>query len=360
MSGELRECLRHLEALVAFDTRNPPRAIGAGGIFDYLRSALPGFEFRHSDHGDGCHSLLATRGRPRGLYNFHIDTVPAGSAWDTDPLRLRVTADRAYGLGACDIKGAAACMLTAAGITEGDLALLFTSDEEAGQSRCVRSFLAEPQEFTYAVVAEPTCAQAVTAHRGIATAAATFAGVPGHGASPRALEDNAIHRAVRWAGHALEFAEQRGAQCYGPLQGIRLNLGVIEGGVKPNVIAPRAQLRFGIRPLPGQDGQRLLQQLRDLAPASHLAEWQPGFLGPALPSPDQESAQASVDLARELGLDPGDPVDFWTEASLFAEAGLAAIVYGPGDIAQAHTANEWVELAQLAQVTRTYARLSTS
>lgn len=56
---------------------------------------------------------------------------------------------------------------------------------------------------------------------------------------------------------------------------------------------------------------------------------------------------AARDLAEELGLPVGNAVDFWTEASLFSEAGLTALVFGPGDIAQAHTADEWVSLAQL-------------
>src|SRR6476620_4709770 len=99
--------LRHLEALVSFDTRNPPRAIGTGGIFDYIRAQLPDFAIQVEDHGEGAVSLLAVRGTPQRVFNVHLDTVPASPAWSSDPLRLRVEHDRAVGLGACDIKGAA-------------------------------------------------------------------------------------------------------------------------------------------------------------------------------------------------------------------------------------------------------------
>ena len=110
----LAKTLKHLEALVSFDTRNPPRDIGTGGIFDYLRAQLPGFRIEVTDHGDGAVSMLAVRGNPRRLFNVHLDTVPSSEAWSADPHTLRVTADRAIGLGACDIKGAAAGLLAAA------------------------------------------------------------------------------------------------------------------------------------------------------------------------------------------------------------------------------------------------------
>lgn len=66
---------------------------------------------------------------------------------------------------------------------------------------------------------------------------------------------------------------------------------------------------------------------------------------------------AARDLADELGLPIGNAVDFWTEASLFSAAGMTAIVYGPGDIAQAHTADEWVALEDLERYTASIVRI---
>ena len=86
--------LKHLEALVSFDTRNPPRAIGTGGIFDYIRAQLPGFELTVTDHGAGAVSLFARRGTPSLLFNVHLDTVPDSPAWTADPHVLRVAGDR--------------------------------------------------------------------------------------------------------------------------------------------------------------------------------------------------------------------------------------------------------------------------
>src|SRR4249920_496048 len=121
MRGQMLDnVLRHLQALVSFDTRNPPRAIGTGGIFDYLRANLSGFQITLTDHGAGAVSLLAVRGAPKRVFNVHLDTVPDSPQWTADPLKLRVTSDRAIGLGACDIKGAAACLLAAAEVARGD------------------------------------------------------------------------------------------------------------------------------------------------------------------------------------------------------------------------------------------------
>ena len=96
-----------------------------------------------------------------------------------------------------------------------------------------------------------------------------------------------------------------------------------------------------------------------LSTAEHLADWAPRFLAPALPdtSRGQSGLEASTALANQLGLPLGPAVDFWTEAALFGQAGLDTLVYGSGDIAQAHTADEWVALEQLATVTTTYERL---
>jgi acetylornithine deacetylase len=145
------------------------------------------------------------------------------------------------------------------------------------------------------------------------------------------------------------------------LTGLRFNIGRVEGGIKANMIAPSAEVRFGFRPLPSQDPEVLHASFRELANADALAEYEETFSGPSLPSGDvaraEERRLAARDLADELGLPVGNAVDFWTEASLFSQAGLTALVYGPGDIAQAHTADEWVSLEQLQHYTATVQRI---
>ena len=92
-----------------------------------------------------------------------------------------------------------------------------------------------------------------------------------------------------------------------------------------------------------------------------LERYEETFRGPALPDGDiaeaEERRLAARDVADALQLPIGNAVDFWTEASLFSRAGMTALVYGPGDIAQAHTADEWVSLEQLQRYTDSIARV---
>jgi Acetylornithine deacetylase/Succinyl-diaminopimelate desuccinylase and related deacylases len=391
MNPLLQSTLEHLKALVGFDTRNPPRAITTGGIFDYIRAQLPGFDITVADHGAGAVSLHAVRGRPKLLFNVHLDTVPDSPAWTADPHMLRVTEDRAIGLGACDIKGAAAALLAVASASDGDMALLFTTDEEANDPRCIAGFLktllppgegaqradegsveakrsvaTEPSpptplpkgegRYEAVIVAEPTKGEAVLAHRGIQSVLMRFAGHAGHASGEQKPGDSALHQAVRWGDAALDFVAAQAHERFGGLTGLRFNIGRIEGGIKANMIAPSAEVRFGMRPLPTMHPDGLLERFRALAEPAPV-HFEETFRGPSLPAGDTATAEvrrlAARDLADELEIPVGNAVDFWTEASLFSAAGYTAFVYGPGDIAQAHTADEWVALDQLQHYAET-------
>ena len=356
----LAAVLRHLEALVSFDTRNPPRLIGTGGIFGYIRAQLPGFRVEVSDHGDGAVSLFAVRGNPRRLFNVHLDTVPSSEAWTADPHVMRRFDDRVVGLGVCDIKGAAAGLIAAANVTEGDAAFLFSSDEEANDPRCIAAFLGSDHGFSEAIIAEPTRCEAVLAHRGISSVLMKFKGEAGHASGANALTASALHQAMRWGGNALDLVEGEANARFGGLTGLRFNIGKVEGGIKANMIAPETELRFGFRPLPSMDVDGLLATFAGFADPS-AAAFTETFRGPSLPSGDIARAEdkrlAARDVADALELPIGNAVDFWTEASLFSAGGYTALVYGPGDIAQAHTADEFVTLAQLQRYADSVTRM---
>ena len=359
----LASTLGHLAWLVAKATENPPKRIAESGIVGRIVDELgPAFVVEVTDLGDGSINLFARRGAPKLLWNFHLDTVPAAKGWDGSPFELQVREGRAFGLGACDIKGAVAAMLSAVQSTTADVALLFSTDEEAGKGRCIAEFVSRGLPFDGVVVAEPTRGEAVLAHRGIGTASGRFLGRAGHASRADASGDSATHEAVRWAGAALDLAESFSSENASAnaspgdrLVGLRFNLGRIEGGEKPNVVAAEARVRFGVRPPPGHDPRATVERVEALAPHAARVEWEPGFFGPPLPAGEGETlALAGRNLAARLDLPVGPPVDFWTEAALFSARGYAAIVFGPGDIAQAHSKNEWVELQQLASVAHVY------
>lgn len=360
MSALLDDTLRHLRALVSYDTRNPPREIGTGGIFDYLRDNLPGFDVSVTDYGAGAVTLYAVRGKPNVLFNVHLDTVPDSPHWTASPHELRVTEDRAIGLGACDIKGAAAALVAVANVTRGDMALLLSTDEEANDPRCIAGFLKDKPAYDAVIVSEPTKGEAVLAHRGIHSVQMRFKGSAGHASGEQKPSDSAVHQAVRWGGAALDYVEKQAHERFGGLTGLRFNIGRVDGGIKANMIAPSAEVRFGFRPLPTMAPEQLLHTFRTLAEPQPV-EFEELFRGDSLPAGDTATAEArrlaARDLADELNIPIGNAVDFWTEAALFSAAGYICFVYGPGDIAQAHTADEWVSLDQLQHYADTIYRI---
>ncbi len=349
--------LEHLAVLVACDSQNPPRVISPdSAMFVHAAEVLAraGFEIKFEDFGDGHVNLFARRGSPRVLFNCHLDTVPVGEGWTRPALELTIEDGKAYGRGVCDIKGAAAVLLNVAEQTEQPMAILLSSDEEGAGSCCVRRFLDDPahRDFDQVVVSEPTGSQAVLAHRGYLSVKGHFRGLMGHSSEPRALADNANHRAARWTAAALDYcaaqAEAGRQTCF--------NLGLFNGGTKSNVIAGDARLHYSARLGPGQSNEALFDALKGLAEAENWAEWEIPFSGPPLPAAGRDDDLARAFCARH-GLPLGEPVGFWTEASLFSDAGLPALVLGPGDIAQAHAVDEWIALDELERVEALYRRI---
>jgi acetylornithine deacetylase len=268
-------------------------------------------------------------------------------------LKLTRDGDRVYGRGACDIKGAAACLLEVARTTGNPMALLFTTDEEGANGCCITEYLSSGRagRFEQVVVAEPTDCLAITSHRGYLSVKGRFGGIAGHSSESRALQDNAIHKLSSWVAAAVEKAallDSKGHRtCF--------NVGEVHGGVKSNVIADTADIHWSARLPPGADNDEFLKIMGELD-ASGSAQWHVPFSGPPLPSGGRDTAEAEMFVERH-GLDVGATVDFWTEASLFAQAGVSAIVLGPGNIAQAHAVDEWVSIEQLQRALMIYTRL---
>lgn len=344
--------LNKLESLIAFDTQNPPRSLNADSpIFGWISGVLgTGFEIEITDHDLGRVSMLAVRGNPDLLFNTHLDTVPVIEGSKFPPLRMTLENNRVYGRGSCDIKGAAACLLEVACTTDQPMALLFTTDEEGANGICVSEFVRSEQSraFKQVVVTEPTDCLAILRHRGYLSVKGEFTGVSGHSSEQRALKDNALHKLSSWVAMAVTTAEQMEIEGRRPC----FNVGEIHGGIKSNVIADQARLHWSARLSPGDSNRGFLDVMKGLD-SSASANWQVPFSGPPLPTGDQDIslAQAFVD---QYEIETGPPVSFWTEASLFARAGIPAIVLGPGSIAQAHVVDEWVSLEQLERALEIY------
>jgi acetylornithine deacetylase len=156
---------------------------------------------------------------------------------------------------------------------------------------------------------------------------------------------------ARWAAAALSVAESKKSSPDDP--GTCMNIGIVDGGSKSNVIAGGAFVHWSARLRPGESNDAFLEEIRACTSPGDKVSWEVPFKGEPLPASGQDDQSASkFCAANDLPL--AEPVDFWTEASLFSAAGLPAIVLGPGDIAQAHAANEWVALAQLRRASELY------
>jgi acetylornithine deacetylase len=293
--------------------------------------------------------VFARFGTPRLLLNAHVDTVPVNAGWRGDPFEARIADGRLYGLGSADTKGAIAAALAALERgTPRNVGILFSGDEERTGS-CIPAFLraGAAEGIERAIVCEPTARRAGTHHRGVLAYRATMSGKGGH--SSRA--DFMPKPLVAMSKLAVSLDELARARLDdGPpgMRGLALNVAEISGGVAFNVVPERAELTFSVRPFPGFDKAAfeadVAARARDVDPSIELAcvlDHQP------LACRDEEALRELVgdDVEGYVGL------DFWTEAAVLAEAGIAPVVVGPGDIAMAHSPDEYVPIADLEWAT---------
>lgn len=291
--------------------------------------------------------VFARWGTPRTIVNAHVDTVPANAGWSHDPWTPVVRDGTVSGLGSADTKGAIAAAITALDRARPrDLGLLFSGDEERGTAS-VNDFLRSPHRagVERAIVCEPTARRAGVAHRGVLAYRATLEGIGGH--SSRADHLPAPVATLARLAVALDDLgrEHRGRGPAG-MTGLCMNVAGLDGGVAFNVIPTRAALTFSIRPWPGFDratwDATLAAAARAIDPAIAIAceiDHRPFGGGDA--SPEALRALVAPYVSDFVSL------DFWTEAALYQEAGIGAVVVGPGDIGCAHAADEHVTLADL-------------
>lgn len=299
--------------------------------------------------------VFARWGTPRRIINAHVDTVPANAGWSRDPWSPHIADGKLYGLGSADTKGAIAATLVALdGMKPRDVGVLFSGDEEHG-SRVMHAFLESPhaKAVKQAIVCEPTARIAGVAHRGVIGQAATLEGEGGHSSKADFMPKPLLQLAKL----AVALDDLGRARLHdGPpgMTGICLNIAALHGGVAFNVIPQRGKLEWSLRPYPGFDRAKwdadVAVAMRAVDPAIVLAS-----------SVDHApfACDKLADAVRPY-VDRIGALDFWTEAALYEEHGIDAIVVGPGDIGQAHAADEFVTLADLDWAVELYRALLVS
>jgi len=348
-----------LERLIRAKTPNPggDEMALATALEDDLRAHGPD-ETRRAEvarpGGPGAY-VWARWGAPKLLVNVHIDTVPPNAGWTGDPWQPRRVDDGVMGLGAADTKGAIAAILTALG--EGrprDTMILFSGDEELG-GRVLRAFLdsGAGREVERAIVCEPTSCRLGMRHRGVAALIARLAGQGAHSSLADRLPAPLVELA-RAAAALRDWGQAR--KDVGPpgFPGVCLNVAALDGGVAFNVVPKEARLSASLRPPPGADVPAILKEVRDLilapAPAAEIT-WT--LDNPPFATRDPEAFRPLFGELVDAPLDLG----FWTEGAALAATGVNCVIFGPGDIARAHAADEWVPRADLERARDLFVRV---
>lgn len=370
MHGPIYSPAELLARLVAFDTTSHKSNLA---IIDFIEDYLDqhGVASTRIPTPDGAKSSLYATIGPPGIagvgLSAHTDVVPVdGQAWSSDPFTLVERDGRYYGRGACDMKGFLACMLAMVpDLVRRRLAqpihLLVSYDEEIG---CigVRPMIAELGRTLVkprlVIVGEPTRMAVVDAHKGPVRWHVTVEGRAAH-SSMAHLGVNAITYAGRLLGELGRIEDDlrrtvRNARFDPPYATLQVTQ--IEGGTASNIVPVACWFGFEIRALPGLDIVAIERRLRDFAERRCLAEMrvvahdaqihirQANQVPPFASQPGSEAVSLSMQLA---GTNATHAVSYATEAGLFQDAGSPSVVCGPGDIAQAHTADEWIAAGEL-------------
>ncbi len=365
---------RLLADLVAIPSVNPMgRTLSGPGFLEagmtaYLERWFRdlGVPFDRQVIAPGRENLLARYESPGAtrtiLFDAHQDTVPT-DGMTIDPFQPDVVAGRMYGRGVCDIKGGMAAMLTAFArlVRErpsgaATVVMACTVDEEythQGSSRLA----ATPHGAALAIVSEPTKLQIVNCHKGAVRWKVRTKGVACHSSTPH-LGVNAIYRMApiveALAGHAAALADSSPDPILGPPT---LSIGRIEGGSSPNVVPDWCEIEIDRRMIPGESWNdciaRVEAVVRETPGGLDGVEFLPPWVRMPVLSPENTREGGWIEMtagavARVTGSVPGlTGVPYGTDAGPLGESGLPCLVFGPGDIAQAHTKDEWVELDQV-------------
>jgi acetylornithine deacetylase/succinyl-diaminopimelate desuccinylase-like protein len=316
---------------------------------------------------------------PVVLWDAHQDTVPA-EGMTIDPFVPMVRDGRLHGRGACDVKGGMAAMLVALDRLQSSAAprhatVLFsaTVNEEFGFSGALalarlwspadnaagvadaaaREFVGRPPAA--AIVAEPTDLDIVTQHKGAIRWRVRIHGTACHSSYPEHGE-NAIYAAGR-AVSAIEklagelMARQPDNACGPP----SLSLGTIRGGTGVNLVPDLVVLEIDRRVLPGEAPhearQEVIARIAAACPADRVTHDEPFVESGGLSAEGPAANALARRLSRAVATRQRAPrllaARYGTNASVFAAAGIPCVVFGPGSIAQAHTADEWIDLAEV-------------
>ena len=368
--------------LVAFDTTSRSSNLN---LIDFVSDYLKGHGLtpRLIPNPEGTKAnLLVTLGPdvPGGIIlSGHTDVVPVDDQpWDTDPFTVTEKDGKLFGRGTADMKSFSAVALAlvpeflARGVKV-PIHIALSYDEEVGclgVRPMIADIVRDVPKPKLAIIGEPTDMKVVNAHKGIRSFRTTITGREAH-SSQTHKGVNAVMVAAELIMYLSELAEQMRRR--GDPSGrfdppyTTTQSSTIQGGTALNILARHCTFQWEYRYLPGTDQhelfnlfeahvrEKILPRLRQVAPEADIETLPRAHVPPLMPN-DNCPAEA---LAKQLtGRNDTEAVSYGTEAGLFQDADIPAVVCGPGNIAQAHKPNEFIELSQIDACVTFMRRLS--
>ncbi len=373
IDGITGRAVQLLKLLVTFDSTSRNSNLP---IIDFIKKHL-------QDHrvfctaipsADGSKSNLLARIGPEVadgvILSGHTDVVPVdGQEWSSDPFTLTERDGRLYGRGAADMKGfLAICLAMLPEFSRLQLQrpiwLAFSYDEEIGclgAPVLLEHITKNIPKPAFAVIGEPTRMQVVTAHKGVLSFETSVRGMEWHSSQPH-MGVNAVQVACELVQYLTAMAAVLATS---GLQDARfdppcstVHTGIIQGGTARNIVPRECRFQWEIRPLPNEDGDTLFSRfeqrcreveatMRKTAPDAVIATRPISHMpGVTLPAEAQHAAQT---VMRWANTNEECAVSFGTEAGVFNDYGVPAIICGPGSIEQAHKPDEFIEHEQLRE-----------
>lgn len=372
-SPDIARMKSDLAKLVAIDTQNPPGRESEAAAF--VRHLLAGDEFdvSLSEYKPSRVNVVARFGNGEGpvfALNTHMDVVPVGEGWASNPLVLREDQGRLYGRGTCDCKGPLIAMLEAMRMLSADrqswrgtLLGVFVADEEIA-SEGAKAYAASRPHIDAAVIGEPTNNATVTAHKGSLRPLVRVHGVAAHSGTPH-LGDNAIYRAGQLLELIAEQHEKVVRHRSHPLVGnASLTVTRINGGHADNVVPAQCDVLLDRRIVPGEDEEVVKREIAELLSQAQarsgiraeIAGYHATTGGATETKIDEPIVQASLAASRRYCKGEPGPFGFQGGCDLvhFRSIGAKGTVIGPGSLSVAHKPDEFVPVDEFVSASLIY------
>jgi succinyl-diaminopimelate desuccinylase len=332
-------------------------------VADWLRGigAEVEVDFVADDRPNVIARIKGTSGAPSMIWEGHLDTVQVTGM--AAPFTPRVADGRLYGRGAVDDKAClAAFMLALRDLARdsppGDVTFVAASDEEFSFTG-ITHHMKRGEAYTMGIAGEPTELRVVRTCKGCVRWYVEILGRAAHTAKPHEGAD-----AVKAARKLLDIFEdemRRRTEIHPLLGPATLTCTAFEAGEGPNTVPSRARLRFDYRYLPSEEGgavwrsfAKLASDLTAASPGIRVISEPPFIDSAAMDVPEDERiVQLLSGVCGAHGIDPApEGVPFGSDSTKMVASGIPTVVFGPGNIVEAHSLNEYVEIAQVTQAAR--------